>query len=232
MTEPTKLAVINERAELDQAPTRDEQMRLLREAAGGGALNDKQFALLVEIARRTGLDILRKQIYGVVYKGRMSIIVGIDGLRAIARRNGLAGVTDATYTHHEKDAEQRWPMTATVTVKRLGPTGIVEEYTSTARWREFAAIRDGKPDGQWAIRPHVMLAKCAEAQALRKGFAESLAGLYAAEEMGRDSGPRVQQVPKRRTLEEATAPKAEAEPEVETIDEPPDGEGYYPDDDQ
>lgn len=39
------------------------------------------------------------------------------------------------------------------------------------------------PEGMWATMPHVMLAKCAEAQALRKGWPEDLSGIYAAEEM-------------------------------------------------
>jgi len=41
------------------------------------------------------------------------------------------------------------------------------------------------PDGKWATMPHVMLAKCAEAQALRKGWPEALSGVYAPEEMER-----------------------------------------------
>lgn len=231
MTE-AKIAVINERAELDSAPERAEQMRMLREAAGGASLSDRQFALLLEIARRTGLDILRKQIYGVVYKGRMSIIVGIDGLRAIARRNGLAGISDATFAYHEKDKDQRWPLAATITVKRAGPAGL-EEYTSTARWHEFASVKidnDGKkhPDGQWGIRPHVMLAKCAEAAALRKGFAESLSGLYADTEMAREQAPRVQQQ-EPRTLADATGPRRE--PDTGGDDGPPDDDGFFPETD-
>lgn len=222
-----KIAVINERAELESAPERAEQMRLLREAAGGAALNDTQFKLLVEIARRTGLDILRKQIYGVAYGGKMTVIVGIDGLRAIARRNGLAGISDASFTYAKDDADQRWPTSATVTVKRAGSHGI-EEYTSTARWKEFASYRNGQPDGQWKLRPHVMLAKCAEAQALRKGFAESLSGLYADTEVGRDSAPTRVQQSEPRTLSEVTGPRTEHEETIVDYDGPPDGEGYIP----
>jgi phage recombination protein Bet len=41
------------------------------------------------------------------------------------------------------------------------------------------------PSGKWATMPHVMLAKCAEAQALRKGWPEDLSGIYSPEEMDR-----------------------------------------------
>ncbi len=39
------------------------------------------------------------------------------------------------------------------------------------------------PDGKWLTMPHIMLGKCAEAQALRKGWPEDLSGVYVAEEM-------------------------------------------------
>lgn len=42
-----------------------------------------------------------------------------------------------------------------------------------------------QPKGKWNDMPHVMLAKCAEAQALRKGWPEDLSGIYVAEEMDR-----------------------------------------------
>lgn len=41
------------------------------------------------------------------------------------------------------------------------------------------------PEGKWASMPHIMLSKCAEAQALRRGWPEDLSGVYVAEEMDR-----------------------------------------------
>lgn len=43
------------------------------------------------------------------------------------------------------------------------------------------------PSGKWGEMPFVMLAKCAEAQALRRGWPEDLSGIYAPEEMERTS---------------------------------------------
>lgn len=48
---------------------------------------------------------------------------------------------------------------------------------------EVKAALDKK--GNWFRMPHVMLAKCAEAQAIRKGWPEDLSGIYAHEEMER-----------------------------------------------
>jgi len=42
-----------------------------------------------------------------------------------------------------------------------------------------------QPKGKWKEMPHVMISKCAEAQALRKGWPEDLSGVYVAEEMDR-----------------------------------------------
>lgn len=42
-----------------------------------------------------------------------------------------------------------------------------------------------EPKGKWKDMPHIMICKCAEAQALRKGWPEDLSGVYVAEEMDR-----------------------------------------------
>lgn len=55
--------------------------------------NDTEFDLFCTVVRNTGLDPFRKQIYAFVYnkddptKRKMSIVTGIDGMRAIAARS-------------------------------------------------------------------------------------------------------------------------------------------------
>jgi hypothetical protein len=57
--------------------------------------------------------------------------------------------------------------------------------TGVAYWSEFVqTTKEGRPTSFWATKPHLMLAKCAEAIALRKAFPQVLSGAYVPEEMG------------------------------------------------
>lgn len=152
----------------------------------GKPRNDEDLYYFMYVAKRTGLDPMIKQIYPVyrwdtrVGAEKMTIQVGIDGMRLVAERTGkYAGSDDAIF-----DAEdQTHPNKATVTVKKI-MNGAVIETTASARWTEYAqTTKDGKLMGLWAKMPYLMLAKCAEALALRKAFPNELSGIYTTEEM-------------------------------------------------
>lgn len=177
--------------------------------------NDLEFDLYMEVARRVGLDPFRKQIYAVVYnkkdheKRKMAIITGIDGFRAVAARNRDYRPDDQepviVYDEAAKDLETN-PLgivKAVVRAYKLAPNGEWHAVVGTAHWDEFAPLKEewayseqaGKraPTGRftldatsnWKKMARVMIAKVAEAQALRRGWPEDLSGIYAPEEMER-----------------------------------------------
>lgn len=62
--------------------------------------------------------------------------------------------------------------------------GVIAEFTALEYWREnYAAKGNGSPNEMWAKRAYGQLAKCTEAQALRKAFPEAVGSQPTAEEM-------------------------------------------------
>lgn len=183
-----------------------QQMTLIRRTIANDC-NDAEFDLFMAAARSAGLDPFRKQISPLVFnknkpdKRRMSIITTIDGLRVIAARSGRyrpdEEEPDFTY-----DPDEKGPTNPLGLVKARVRVFIDNKpVTGVAYWSEFAPITEewgedeatgrrrptGKmtldKGGNWGRMPRVMLAKCAEAQALRKAFPEDTSGLYEAAEL-------------------------------------------------
>lgn len=169
-----------------------DQIEVIRDQVAPKA-TDAELALFLNVAKASGLDPFRKQVYAIhrydKQRGQvMTIQTGIDGYRVIAERTGAyMGNDDPVFTY--EDSTRPYPTTATVTVWKL-VAGQRCAFTATARWKEYVATkRDGSPQAMWAGKPHVMLAKCAEALALRKAFPGDLSGLYTKEEMDQADEP-------------------------------------------
>lgn len=150
------------------ALTRD-QVELIKSTIAKGATDD-ELKLFVEICNRRGLDPFSKQVYFV--KG-VGVVSAIDGLRCTAARSGAYVPGDTTYT---TDADGNL-VSATVSVKRLvaGEWHTISETAFLSEYKQNTPI--------WNRMPHVMLAKCAEARALRRAFPEDVSGLYTQEEI-------------------------------------------------
>jgi phage recombination protein Bet len=155
-------------------PLSEKEVQLLKDMLGKD-LSDTDFTIYLRIIHRTGLDPFSKQIYAIPRNGKMTIQTGIDGYRLIAARTGeLAGIEDSIFDTETNDN----PGKATVTVWRF-VQGQRVPFTASARWSEYA-----QPESKtWKKMPYVLLGKCAEALALRKGFPAELSAIYTREEM-------------------------------------------------
>ncbi len=152
-----------------------DKIELLKNTVCKGANND-EFQLFLHVCKRTGLDPFMRQIYSISRGNQRTIQTGIDGLRLIAERTGrYAPGKEPTFGYDEK----RNLISATSYIKKLTSDGVWHEVSSTCFSTEF----NPGNNPMWKKMPHVMLAKCAEAAALRRAFPAEMSGIYTNEEM-------------------------------------------------
>jgi phage recombination protein Bet len=179
------------------AMNEQELMSVLQNSLYPGA-KPESIKLVLGYCKAAGLDPMQKPCHivpisvkqGDGYAMRDVVMPGIGLYRTQASRTGeYAGVTEPefgpTKTLKVGEFSLDYPEWCRVTVKRRLDAGQIVEFTANERWLENYATqkRDSSiPNAMWKRRPFAQLAKCAEAQALRKAFPE-LGAAPTADEM-------------------------------------------------
>jgi len=159
--------------------------------------------LNVEVAKRAMLeammrkftfqDFLDKNVYAIPYGAGYSLVNSIDYNRKIGMRSGVAGVSEPIYI----DDENGNIISCTIIVKKkVGD--YIGDFTAKVYFAEYYAghknpdgtikktkYGDMKP-GLWDTKPRTMIAKVAEAHALRKACPDELSQSYIEEEYERE----------------------------------------------
>lgn len=185
------------------------QIQLITRQIAPGASPD-ELAMFIADCQRTRLDPFARQIYSIErnesykdangnWKTRKKRVTqySIDGFRLIAERTGdYAGQLGPQWCGSDGQWREVWlsdepPAAARVAALRKD---FKEPLWTPATYAEYCPKRDGKPTGLWAKMPAIMLAKCAEALALRRAFPNDLSGRYTGDELmqsePRDVTPR------------------------------------------
>jgi phage recombination protein Bet len=189
-------------------------------ASGLGCTPDQvplvDLAMFVEACNALGLNPLVRQAYWIKRNGRGALQVAIDGFRAVADGAGnYAGSSEPVFRGRiewrHRGKVLLVPEYAQVTVWKI-VQGHKAAFTGEARWMEYVPKVDGAAaeSDMWAKMPFNQLAKCAEAQGLRKGWALQLGKVeLTAFEPSEEELPEVaapaQRVTEQRTPEQNAA---------------------------
>jgi phage recombination protein Bet len=216
----------------EQALFTDEQRRLIKDVLMKDG-SDQEVAFFFQVAERLKLDPFKRQIHAMkrwdnnLRREVIVFMVSIEGLRSIASRcktsdgqDAYAGSSKPRFTY-DKDGHLE---SAEVTVYRM-VQGHPREFTAEVFYSECVQNRNvyqgsgnnkqkvgEEPNSFWLKRPKGQLAKCSEAQALRKAFPEETGGVDVEEEFNQEEDGHRTERPTNH------APKPEAEGMTPMVD--------------
>ena len=175
----------------------NEKAALVRQLYAPGT-SDVEFEHFIETCATRGLNPLAKQIYCVMRwdskqkREVPTIQTSIDGYRLIAQRTGeYRGQVGPHWCGPDGVWREVWLESEPPAACRVGVLrhGFSDPVYGVARWASYVqTTKEGEPTKFWKAMPDVMIAKVAEALALRKAFPEELSGLYTSDEMAQAGG--------------------------------------------
>ena len=169
----------------------DKQVAVTLKQTVAAGLTDAEFSLFVQFCQGTGLNPFKKEIWAIKAGGRLQLMTGIQGFRAIANANphydgiqiGLIGKDgDLLHASYPKD-------------DYVGAWAKCHRKDRAFPAEGIAMLRDyDKAFGNWKSMKRVMIMKCAESVALRQAFPQQLNGLYTPDEMPQEFGEKHNEV--------------------------------------
>lgn len=227
----TALAIRDDQTEFDER-----QVAILR-SLGVEKANRGDLALFFHVAKRTGLDPFARQIYMIerwTKDGpKQTIQTGIDGLRLIAQRTCERSGEHLSYEDTQwcgEDGAWRdvWLSKEPPAAARVVVLRGAARFPAVALFHEYAqTTKKGDLTQMWGSKGALMLAKCAEALALRKAFPQDLSGIYTPDELGDQRQPKAAPTVSVASFQAQPEPAPAPEP-APVADEPVDAEVVEP----
>lgn len=203
MNAPTENALVQREYPIFAMP-REQAISVLTNSLYPGA-KPESVGMVLAYCMAAGLDPMDKPVHIVpmpvstgrkdndgwdIMETRDVVMQGVGLHRTKAARTGqYAGQDEPIYGPDKTDTLDgvsiTYPEWCKVTVYRL-VDGKHVGWTALERWTENYATKSRKssaPNAMWKKRPYGQLAKCAEAQALRKAFPDAIGAEPTAEEM-------------------------------------------------
>lgn len=164
----------------DTTPRWDEYTKKLVFGTVAKGLSPADQALFEAVCLSSGLDPLRKEVYAVVRGGRMSIQTGIDGYLKLANQTKELDGMEVLFYDAEGGESEVWlsPKPPAACLVRVYRKGCAHPFVASCR---FEAYTQGNQ--MWKKFPETMLAKATTTLALRRAFADVIAGIASADEM-------------------------------------------------
>lgn len=190
----TEVQTVNNNLPQTSALSEPELFNVLKSSLYVGA-QDESIKLVLGYCQAAGLDPMLKPVHivpmycatgkkdgqGKDIKAKRDVIMpGIGMYRIQASRSGeYAGASEPEYgedvTEDLSGTQITYPKWCKITVKRMLSSGSIAEFPVIEFWKENYATKNRDsmaPNAMWGKRPYGQIAKCAEAQALRKAFPE------------------------------------------------------------
>ncbi len=163
------------------------QIDVMRKTVAAGT-TPEDFLVFLEVCKHRRLNPFAREIYAIVRSGKMTIQVSIDGFRKLAERSGkYRGQIGPQFCGADGQWRDEWLLDSAPVAARVGVKRADFDAPMWAVARYKAYVQEASPI--WRKMPDLMLAKCAEALALRKAFPDEMSGLYTHEEMAQAGKP-------------------------------------------